>query len=147
MGFYGKFHQRRLILAVALIAAGAPALAFAQPSETSAPEASAPSVQPSNAPYMQPMSRLATILGSMHFLRTLCGDADAPVWRQRMTALLDAQAPNEADRRILVASFNQGYRSFAATYRKCTPSATVAVERYRREGANLSREISARYGN
>jgi uncharacterized protein (TIGR02301 family) len=147
MGFRVKFHQRRAIVAAALIATGVPVPAVAQPAEKPAPEAAAPTVQPSNAAYMQPMSRLATILGSMHFLRTICGDADAAVWRQRMTDLLDAQAPNEADRRILVASFNQGYRSFAATYRKCTPSATVAVERYRREGANLSREISARYGN
>lgn len=142
-----KFHQRRIVLAALLLAAGAPALASAQPTEKPAAEAAAPLVPPSNAAYMQPLSRLATILGSMHFLRTLCGDADAPVWRQRMSDLLQAQAPNEADRRILVASFNQGYRSFAATYRKCTPSATVAVERYRHEGANLSREIAARYGN
>lgn len=102
---------------------------------------------PSNAPYMKPLGRLATVLGSIHFLRTLCGDANGDVWRRKMAEILDAQAPGEADRRILVASFNQGYRSFESTYRKCTPAATVAIERYLREGATLSREISTRYGN
>ncbi|WP_187301266.1 MULTISPECIES: TIGR02301 family protein [unclassified Aureimonas] len=115
-------------------------------SEESKPAAEE-TVKPTNAAYMKPLGRLATILGSMHFLRGLCGDADADVWRAKMDAILAAQAPNEADRRILVASFNQGYRAFASTYRMCTPAATVAMERYRQEGANLSREISARYGN
>ncbi len=30
-------------------------------------------VKPTNAAYMKPLGRLATILGSMHFLRGLCG--------------------------------------------------------------------------
>ena len=114
-----------------------------KPAEPAASEQPAPS----NAPYMKPLGRLATVLGSIHFLRTLCGDANGDVWRQKMGEILEAQAPGEADRRILVASFNQGYRSFESTYRKCTPAATVAAERYLREGASLSREISARYGN
>lgn len=114
--------------------------------EPPAPVAEAPA-KPSNAPYMKPMGRLSTILGSVHFLRSLCGDTHADVWRQKMADILDAQSPGEADRRILIAQFNQGYRSFESTYRKCTPAATVAMERYAKEGANLSREISARYGN
>ncbi len=115
--------------------------------EEAKPAVAEETVKPTNAAYMKPLGRLATILGSMHFLRGICGDADADLWRVKMDDILTAQAPNEADRRILVASFNQGYRAFASTYRKCTPAATVAMERYRQEGANLSREISARYGN
>ncbi|WP_244631068.1 TIGR02301 family protein [Aureimonas sp. ME7] len=103
--------------------------------------------KPSNAPYMKPLGRLATVLGSLHFLRGICGDANADVWREKMDAILKAQSPSEADRRVLVAHFNQGYRAFESTYRKCTPAATVAVERYAKEGADLSREIGARYGN
>ena len=118
-----------------------PAEAEAATTEETAP------VMPSDAPYMRPMGRLAAILGSMHFLRALCGDAEAGIWRDKMQALIVAQAPNEADRRRLVASFNSGYRAFESTYRHCTPAAQVAVSRYQSEGATLAREIGVRYGN
>ena len=130
-----------------LVPAGVAAAQDKKPKAEEAKPAAEEVVKPTNAAYMKPLGRLATILGSMHFLRGLCGDADAGVWREKMDEILKAQAPNEADRRLLVASFNQGYRSFASTYRNCTPAATVAMERYLEEGANLSREISARYGN
>lgn len=111
------------------------------------PEPDASTVRPSNAAFMQPMGRLASILGSMHFLRQICGDPQANLWRQKMDELLAAQQPNEADRRILIASFNSGYRAFESTYRTCTPAAEVAMRRYLEEGTTLSRDISARYGN
>lgn len=104
-------------------------------------------VAPIDAPYTKSLNRLASILGSMHFLRTLCNDPQAAVWREKMRELIEAQAPNDADRRHLVASFNGGYRSFESTYRSCTPAARVAVNRYQGEGATLAREIGARYGN
>ncbi len=151
MGFHRNLPQSLAILAlVASLLAIAPAGAQGRgktKGEEPAQPASVEAPVPSNAPYMKPLGRLATVLGSIHFLRTLCGDANGDVWRQKMGEILEAQAPGEADRRILVASFNQGYRSFESTYRKCTPAATVAAERYLREGASLSREISARYGN
>ena len=99
------------------------------------------------AAFMTEMSRLSSILGSVHFLRTLCGDENAGVWRQKMNDLIEAQAPNAADKEILIASFNGGYRAFESTYRKCTPAARLAVRRYQDEGVVLSREINARYGN
>ena len=146
--------RARLSLTVVVMAALALPLgtALAQteapPAETEAAtaEETAP-VLPSDAPYMRPMGRLAAILGSMHFLRTLCGDAEAGIWRDKMQELIAAQAPNEADRRRLVASFNSGYRAFESTYRHCTPAAQVAVSRYQSEGATLAREIGVRYGN
>lgn len=100
-----------------------------------------------DAPYMKSLNRLASILGSMHFLRALCNDPQAAIWRQKMQELIEAQAPSETDRRRLVASFNSGYRAFESTYRSCTPAARVAVNRYQGEGATLAREIGARYGN
>ena len=113
------------------------------PAET-APEAAAPRGE---AAFLKPLGRLASILGSIHFLRTLCGDTDAAIWRQKMEELLAEQAPGEADRRYLIGSFNSGYRAFESTYRECTPAARVAVNRYQGEGVTLAREISARYGN
>lgn len=130
-----------------LPAAPAPASPASPPSaEVEGPPAN-DGVRPSNAAFMAPMGRLAAILGSMHFLRQICGDPDADIWRVKMGELITAQGPNEADRRILTAAFNSGYRSFESTYRECTPAAEVAMRRYLEEGTVLSREIGARYGN
>jgi uncharacterized protein (TIGR02301 family) len=107
----------------------------------------APGEPASGAPYMQPLARLSSILGSVHFLRRLCGDGEAGVWRDKMNEMLATLSPNAADRQILVAAFNDGFRAFESTYRNCTPAARVALARYQAEGATLSREISARYGN
>ncbi len=97
-------------------------------------------------PFLKPLADLSEILGSMQFLRTLCG-GDSTVWRGKMQALLDAQQPTDAEKRRLIASFNAGYRAFESTYRKCTPAALVAVNRYQDEGVRLAREIGTRFGN
>lgn len=102
---------------------------------------------PSGAAFMKELGRLSAILGSVHFLRTLCGDENAGLWREKMNEMIEAQAPNAADREILVAGFNGGWRAFESTYRKCTPAARLAVRRYQDEGAALAREVAARYGN
>ena len=137
---------RTLILSAALL--GCAGAAAQEPGSTvAATEAPAALERPSGAAYMKPLSRLSSILGSIHFLRTLCGDDHAELWRQKMSELLATQSPNAVDRQILVAAFNNGYRAFESTYRHCTPAARVAVARYQEEGATLSREISARYGN
>ena len=46
----------------------------------------------------------------------------------------------------LVAHFNRGYRSFNTSYSTCTASALLASERYMAEGAELSKQITQRYG-
>ncbi|EAU42677.1 hypothetical protein FP2506_07546 [Fulvimarina pelagi HTCC2506] len=103
--------------------------------------------RPSEGPFIEAMSRLSTVLGSMHFLRELCADEEKSTWRGEMAALMEAQSPNDADRRRLIASFNSGYRAYESTYRHCTEAARVAHNRYQTEGANLSRDILTRYGN
>ncbi|GGE18727.1 hypothetical protein GCM10011390_42390 [Aureimonas endophytica] len=110
-------------------------------------EAPAPAPAAPKAPFMKPMSRLASILGSVHFLRELCGDENAGIWRDRMNDLLAAQSPAPAERQQLIASFNSGYRAFASVYRRCTPAARMAVGRYQDEGVALSRDIAGRFGN
>ncbi|WP_455272157.1 TIGR02301 family protein [Rhizobium herbae] len=100
------------------------------------------------APYDARLLRLSEILGSVHYLRTLCKDAGADTWRQSMQDLLDKEAKGEVDRRArMTAAFNRGYRTFASVYTACTPPAVVADERYRAEGATLASEITARFGN
>lgn len=137
-----------MLLCAALIGStGAVAESKAPAAEIAVPDAAATPGRASGAAFMKPLGRLSSILGSVHFLRKLCGDENANVWRTKMSDLLTAQSPSPADREILVAAFNSGYRAFESTYRKCTPAARVAVARYQEEGATLSREISARYGN
>ncbi len=51
--------------------------------------------------------RLAEILGSLHYLRTLCGEAGGR-WRTEMEGLLEAENPDTERRAKLIARFNHG---------------------------------------
>jgi len=98
------------------------------------------------APFEPGLMRLAEVLGSLHFLRNLCGEK-GDQWRVEMQKLLDSENPDAERRARFIASFNRGYRSFGGTYTQCTPSATAAISRYMKEGETLSRDIASRYGN
>jgi uncharacterized protein (TIGR02301 family) len=104
------------------------------------------SVRAAEAPFEPGLMRLAEILGSLHFLRNLCGEK-GDRWRAEMEKLLESENPDPERRARFIASFNRGYRSFGSTYSRCTPSATEAINRYMREGEALSRDIASRYGN
>jgi uncharacterized protein (TIGR02301 family) len=98
------------------------------------------------APFEPGLIRLAEVLGSLHFLRNLCGEK-GDQWRVEMEKLLESENPDPERRARFIASFNRGYRSFSGTYTRCTPSATEAIARYMKEGETLSRDIASRYGN
>jgi uncharacterized protein (TIGR02301 family) len=105
-------------------------------------------VQAQNAvPFDKDLQRLSEILGSLHYLREICGANEGPKWRQQMQALLDAEAPSGERHDQLIARFNDGYRGFRQTYRTCTPAARVAIRRYLEEGTKISRDLTARYSN
>jgi uncharacterized protein (TIGR02301 family) len=99
------------------------------------------------APYDGDLERLAEILGSLHYLRNVCGANEGQKWRNQMQALIDAEALEGERKRKIVAGFNRGYRVFQQTYRTCTPAADIAIRRYLDEGARISRDITARYAN
>jgi uncharacterized protein (TIGR02301 family) len=99
------------------------------------------------APYDGDLVRLAEILGSLHYLRAVCGANEGQKWRNQMQALIDAESLDGERKRKIVASFNRGYRVFQQTYRTCTPSADIAIRRYLDEGARIARDITARYAN
>jgi uncharacterized protein (TIGR02301 family) len=115
------------------------------------PAKSPPPVQPQPqagpAPYDGDLQRLSEILGSLHFLRGICGSNEGQKWRNEALALIDAEAPAGARRDLMVASFNRGYRAFQQSYRTCTPAANFAIRRYLEEGAKIARDITARYAN
>ncbi len=98
------------------------------------------------APFQPRLLRLAEVLGSLHYLRNLCGE-EGTQWRDQMQKLIEAETPDAELKARYVASFNRGYRSYEGTYVKCTASATEAIARFMKEGEELSRDIAVRYGN
>lgn len=96
--------------------------------------------------YEPDLLQLSTVLGSVQYLRKLCGE-DTAVWRDEMTAVLDAENPDAATRARLVASFNRGYRAYSAIYTVCTPAAVESISRLMKQGRALAAQIVARYGN
>jgi uncharacterized protein (TIGR02301 family) len=121
-----------------------------QPAPAATPPAAAepaPPPEPSGPPpYDEQLLRLSEILGSMHYLRTLCGSSEGSLWRDQMQGLLDSEQP-DADRRArFVDRFNRGYEGFRAVYRTCTLAATEAIDHYMEEGSKIARDVVARYG-
>jgi uncharacterized protein (TIGR02301 family) len=116
----------------------------------SAPEAAAPPapeiVEPPPPPYEGDLLKLSQIMGSVSYLQSLCTPSEADIWRQRMDALLEAEAPTPMRRAKLAGAYNQGYKDFALTYRHCTPSAKAAIARYSDSGEQVARTISGRFG-
>lgn len=132
-----------------LIATAPPAAAQPRPTPAPAkPAETAPTPPPEipPPPYEKDLLRLSEVLGSLAFLRSLCGGADAPEWQKRMQALMDAEGASPTRRERLAGAYNRGYRGYAITYRVCTPSATEATTRFLKEGENLSRSLAGRYG-
>ncbi|WP_184397531.1 TIGR02301 family protein [Rhizobium sp. BK650] len=134
-------------LVVAGLAWAGPAMAQGgKNAPPSPPEEVAP--QAVTVPYDDKLARLAEVLGSVHYLRTLCKAPGADEWRADMQQLLDSETNGEPQRKEkLTAAFNRGYRAFASVYTDCTQAAIVAEERYRNEGATLATEITSRFGN
>jgi uncharacterized protein (TIGR02301 family) len=103
--------------------------------------------QDAAAPFDGDLQRLAEILGTLHYLRGVCGTNEGQKWRAEMQALVDAETPSGERRSRMIASFNRGYNGFQQTYRSCTPAANVAIRRYLEEGSKISRDLTARYAN
>ncbi len=117
----------------------------AQKTPGATPEA-APSPDGPPAPYEPQALRLSEMIGALAYLRDLCGAGDGDDWRNKMTALLAAEAPTGARHDKYVAAFNHGFRGYELTYRTCTPNARAAITRYLDEAGRLTEDITYRYG-
>jgi uncharacterized protein (TIGR02301 family) len=98
-------------------------------------------------PYDPDLQRLAEILGALHFLRSICGYDEGQKWRDEAQSLIDAEAPSGKRHDQLIQSFNRGYLGFRQSYRTCTPAARIIIRRYLEEGAQIARDVTARYAN
>jgi uncharacterized protein (TIGR02301 family) len=109
--------------------------------------ASAPTRAQAPAPFDVSLQRLAEIMGTLHYLRGICGANEGLKWRNEAQALIEAEAPAGERRARMIASFNRGYRGFQQSYRTCTPAADLVIRRYLEEGSKIAREVTARYAN
>ena len=50
--------------------------------------------QDAAAPFDGDLQRLAEILGTLHYLRGICGANEGSKWRNEMQALIDAETPS-----------------------------------------------------
>ena len=144
-----RFGQISAALALVVALAG-PTMAQDDVPDASAAEAPATdqpaaSTEPPAPIYDEKLLRLSEILGSLAFLRDLCGDPDGAAWRNEMSALLEAEKPAPQRRARLIARFNHGFETFNAVYRTCTSSAELSISRYLSEGAALASDVRGRY--
>ena len=121
----------------------APAKPAAKPAEK---EKEPPPPPEQAAPYDRDLMRLSEIVGSLAFLRSLCAASDAGEWPGRMKALIEAEGVTPGRRDRLAGAYNRGYRSYATTYRVCTPAADEASGRFVAEGERLSHALAGRFG-
>ncbi|CAM5764252.1 TIGR02301 family protein [Bosea minatitlanensis] len=140
--------MRPLAALLAGLVALAPAAALAQqrpPAPASKPaEPAAP--EPDGPPYEPQLLQLAEIMGSLAYLRTLCGGKEARDWRDRMAALVEAEGRTPQRRDRLTAAFNRGFKAYALTHRACTDASQEAASRLADQGGQLSRTLAGRYG-
>lgn len=142
--------DRRLLyrfggLGLALCLMTSPAPLHAQTAGTGDAPAGQPQEQA--APYDNELERLSEILGSVHYLRALCGAEEGQKWRARMQALIDAEDPSIRRRARIVNAFNRGYRGFQRTHGECTENSRLLIDRFMREGSQIASLIATRYGN
>jgi uncharacterized protein (TIGR02301 family) len=127
--------------------AQSPAPRQTQPQPPAQKQPPPPQVQDIAAPYDANLQRLVEILGSLHYLRPVCGFNDGQKWRDVAQSLIDAETPGGQRRVRMVTAFNRGYQVFQQSYRTCTPAADLVIRRYLDEGSKLDREVTARYAN
>ena len=131
---------------VALVAAAvAPAPTRAQNAtgtqkqhQAPAPTPPKPAATSDERPYDTQLFRLAEILGTLHYLRELCGANEGQVWREHMRELTASEGTSALRRAKLVESFNRGYRDYSRTYRTCTQPAIVAIQRYMEQATAIT---------
>ncbi|MBL1405958.1 MAG: TIGR02301 family protein [Rhizobiales bacterium] len=126
--------------------------AFAQKNKTSENIEQAVKPKKSNIRTLPPayggqLNKLSEVLGSLHYLRTLCGANEGQKWRDEMQALVVAEAPTKKQKELMTARFNRGFRGYREIYRECTPAASQAAAEHLREGVKLATEIPTRYGS
>lgn len=91
--------------------------------------------------YDDQLLRLSEILGSVHYLRAVCGGDDGQKWREIASELIRSEGSSALRRATIAQRFNRGYRSYRRTYRRCTPSARNSIARFVKEAREISNRL------
>ncbi len=134
-----------LLAAMLAVSAGI-AIAQQRPTAAAKPAEPAPSPEPPAPPYEPQLLKLAEIMGSLAYLRTICAAKEAQDWRDRMTALIEAEGRTPQRRERLTGAYNRGFRAYSLTHRSCVAGSQEASARLAAEGERLARALAARYG-
>jgi uncharacterized protein (TIGR02301 family) len=110
------------------------------------PPAPPPAPEPPPPPYEPQLLALSEIMGSLAYLRTLCGGKEAEGWRERMAALIESEGRSPERRERLTGAYNRGFRAYSLTHRLCTPGSREAAARLAADGERLARALAGRYG-
>ena len=111
------------------------------------PAGPTPQIDPKAPPPYEPqLVRLAEVMGALHHLRTVCHAQDANRWRDRLASLIEADSPTQERRDRLAGAFNASFRTWARSYRVCTPAAEHASRMFLDETAKIATEVRSRYG-
>ena len=62
--------------------------------------------EPAVKPYDKRLMRLSEVLGSLHFLRPLCGREEEGDWRKAMGELIAIEKPSDERRARMVSRFS-----------------------------------------
>lgn len=126
--------------------AGQPATPGVSPAQPGAASATAPAAAEPAPPYEPQLLRLSELLGALTYLQDLCGGQKGDIWRDKMTALMDAETQDETRRDRLAGAYNRGFTGYELNYRQCTPNAEAIITRFLNESGRIARDVTRRYG-
>ncbi len=84
------------------------------------------------------LTDLAYVLGQSHALRQACAGPDDQQWRDKMSVLLQAEAPDDSLNRRLRQSFNDGYASAQARFPSCGGESQAEAAAVAQKGRRLA---------
>ncbi len=117
------------------------------PANANAPTGAAPADAPDAAPPYEPqLLRLSELLGALAYLQDLCGQHDGDIWREKMAALIDAEAKSPVRKKRLAGAYNRGFRGYSVTYRLCTVNAQTVIGRFLDELVEIAHDVTRQYG-
>lgn len=139
---FEKSRRRSPLMKAAACGAIAAALLAAAPGLAQTPPGQQPQNQASPE-YESNVKNLAFVMGSLHYLRTTCGNANDQTWRLNMQSLLDREgAPGAPIRVGMINAFNDGFSEHRGRFPSCNAAAQSAQKSLGRRGALLSRSLA-----
>ena len=127
--------MRKAIISFVALALFTPVLANAQ-------EAT-PSLQRSGgASTESQLVQLASLLGTMQMVQSLCSPADGDFWRERMQEMIRLEKPSREQQNALIGAFNAGYNNAQNKFTTCTADARALATDTANKGMALAQSLS-----